>query len=280
MEREEYYVPNRQLKGYNPLTFGEEYCKPQHSFGPGKRTYWLLHYIVSGKGYYTLKKKTYTVTSGQIFVARPGELIFYEADKNDPWHYMWIGFEANTALPSIITKKDIVNANDCEAVFSDILKGRAMKAGQAEYISGKIWELVAKFTEIENPVVLKNEDYAERAKTIIHARYQNGITVAQMAKMLNLERSYFSTVFRKTVGMSPQEYLKNYRLDAAANMISEEGVSVSEAAFSTGYTNIVNFSRMFKRKFGVSPSDYAKSSIEKKIENGTDTDESLDNYFI
>ena len=131
--------------------------------------------------------------------------------------------------------------------------------GQQEYLSAKAWEILAYFFANDKSAVSRIEDYAERAKTCIEADYMNGITVTDIAKRLNLERSYFSTIFKKSVGVSPQQYLGEFRLNKAAKLLISQHMSVSEAAYATGYTDIVNFSRMFKKHFGMSPTEYKKS---------------------
>ena len=265
VERLEIYVANKRLPGLNPLTFGEERCRPLHFYGPGTRPYWLLHYVVSGKGLFVADEKTYKVSASQCFIVKPEEKIFYQADERDPWHYIWIAFSSDIELPSAM-QEDVVSAPGLSTIFLDILNAGNMKNGQAEYLSAKSWEIVSYFSENDKNAVSRIEDYAERAKTCIEADYMNGITVTEIAKLLNLERSYFSTIFKKSVGMPPQQYLNEFRLSKAAKLLIGQHFSVSEAAYATGYTDIVNFSRMFKKHFGMSPSEYKKSESKPVTE--------------
>ena len=258
IERLEIYVANKRLPGLNPITFGEERCQPLHFYGPGTRSYWLLHYVVSGKGVFVADEKTYKVSASQCFIVKPEEKIFYQADENDPWHYIWIAFSSDVELPSQMYE-DVVSAPGLNTIFLDILNAKNMQNGQAEYLSAKAWEIISYFSENDKNAVSRIEDYAERAKTCIEADYMNGITVTEIAKLLNLERSYFSTIFKKSVGIPPQQYLNEFRLNKAAKLLIGQHFSVSEAAYATGYTDIVNFSRMFKKQFGMSPSEYKKS---------------------
>ncbi|MBQ7012241.1 MAG: AraC family transcriptional regulator [Clostridia bacterium] len=259
--RNEYFLINKQLHGFNPLSFGQEHCLPHHFFGPGVRSYWLLHYIVSGNGVFSVRDKTYKLTSGSCFIIRPFEKVFYQADSVHPWHYIWIGFEAPDHIPEQLSG-DVLNIPGMGSIFDSIMEAQDKNEGRNEFLSGKIWELMSLISEANKPKISKNKSFAEQAKTCIQAKYMTGITVAEIAKTLNLERSYFSTVFKNSIGISPQEYLNNFRLEKAADLLVSSNLSVTDIAFSTGYSGVINFSRMFKRRFGTSPTEYREANLK------------------
>ena len=109
----------------------------------------------------------------------------------------------------------------------------------------------------------KSTDPIEKALHCIHAEYMNALTVSELAKRLNLERTYFSSLFKRTLGVSPQQYLLQLRMETAAKLLTEQGERPTTAAISVGYTDLFNFSRMFKRYFGVSPRAYAEEHRDK-----------------
>ena len=104
----------------------------------------------------------------------------------------------------------------------------------------------------------EKSDYIDKALSCIHSEYSNGITVQQIADRLNLDRSYFSTLFSKRVGMPPRDYLRSYRLNKAAELMAVHGEKPTTAAASVGYDDLFHFSKSFKRHFGLSPRAYAK----------------------
>nr|WP_300346814.1 AraC family ligand binding domain-containing protein [uncultured Oscillibacter sp.] len=53
----------------------------------------MVHYILSGKGVYQCRGKTFRLGEGEAFLICPGELIYYEADREEPWIYTWIGMQ-------------------------------------------------------------------------------------------------------------------------------------------------------------------------------------------
>ena len=72
-------------------------CEPSHSFGPAIRPNYLLHFVIKGKGNYYLNDNCYEVKENECFLIRPNELTFYQADKDDPWTYVWVGFDGEMA---------------------------------------------------------------------------------------------------------------------------------------------------------------------------------------
>ena len=74
-------------------TCGYENCAPGHSYGPILRNGYLIHYILGGRGIYKARGKLFRLKEGDAFLICPGELIYYEADQNDPWRYTWIGMQ-------------------------------------------------------------------------------------------------------------------------------------------------------------------------------------------
>ena len=64
---------------------GYEKCESGHSWGPAMRNQYLLHYVISGRGEYTVGGETYCLHPSECFLIRPGERTFYSADREDPW---------------------------------------------------------------------------------------------------------------------------------------------------------------------------------------------------
>ena len=72
-------------------------CQKLHSFGPATRPNYIIHYIVEGKGVYTVGEKNYHLGKGQGFLIEPETMTFYQADRDEPWTYFWIGFSGKRA---------------------------------------------------------------------------------------------------------------------------------------------------------------------------------------
>lgn len=83
-----------EVKEFHLLFCGYAECEPLHSYGPATRPNYIIHYVMGGKGYYRLEEKKYLFQRTDIF-NEPESLTFYQADKEEPWTYLWVGFGGN-----------------------------------------------------------------------------------------------------------------------------------------------------------------------------------------
>ncbi len=88
------YTNNIELSIFN---CGLERCAPGQTWGPGIRDHYLIHLVVSGKGIFEVGGRTWEVAAGDLFFARPSQLIRYTADEQQPWEYSWVGFNGACA---------------------------------------------------------------------------------------------------------------------------------------------------------------------------------------
>lgn len=88
---------------------------------------------------------------------------------------------------------------------------------------------------------------------------EENFSIEGLAYDMAMSRTNFFRKFRALTGVTPNEYLKNYRLDRAAKLI-REGARINEAAESVGFTSSSYFAKCFKARFGVRPKDYAPQS--------------------
>lgn len=253
-------ITDEKYKGINPMHFGFQDCEESHSFGPAVRTYWLIHFVVSGFGYYKIGNREYNLGPGEMFVIPPYVETYYEADSEKPWSYIWVGFTSDSDLP--VELKDTIHCPEALSIFSRMKNCREKSNGRSAFLCARLWELFEILLERTND---NNTDYINLALDCIHSEYMNPLTIEDIAKRLNLDRSYFSTLFKKTVGVSPKQYLLDYRMNMAASLLTDNRKSVSVTATSVGYSDVYTFSKMFKQHFGISPTEYV--SKRKKREN-------------
>ena len=96
----------------------------------------------------------------------------------------------------------------------------------------------------------------QRALEHIYLFYRGNITIQELAEMCQLSTSRFSALFKKTFGMFPHQYIIQYRLEKASELLLNTSDSVSEIADACGFGDPLYFSRIFKKRFGISPTGY------------------------
>ena len=92
----------------------------------------------------------------------------------------------------------------------------------------------------------------------LQENYNQSLDISSIARFAGMGNSTLHHVFEKIVGQSPIQYLKKVRLHQARLMIVSNGLNASEAAYKVGYNNASQFSREFKRQFGLPPSRAAE----------------------
>ncbi len=94
----------------------------------------------------------------------------------------------------------------------------------------------------------------DQVSLYIQEHYTDQLSVRDMAERYGVNENRLFYIFSKYTGAGPGEYLTAYRLNRARDMLITSDANVSEIACSTGYTDPLYFSRMFRKRFGASPS--------------------------
>ncbi|MEM1358568.1 MAG: AraC family transcriptional regulator [Bacteroidota bacterium] len=93
-----------------------------------------------------------------------------------------------------------------------------------------------------------------RLKSIIDHHFNLGLTVEELAELSGLSLSTFYRQFKKEFGKSPHQWLMNRRLQEAYELLKNTDQPVSDIGYETGFKDLAHFSRRFKQKFGLPPS--------------------------
>ncbi len=121
-----------------------------------------------------------------------------------------------------------------------------------------LFELYCRKHSIIQPVTPLIEELLE----YIREHFNEKLSNARLSQHLGFNEHYFIRLFRKQVGMTPHQYLINYRiLEAKMKMMSDS--TLSAIAEETGFPDVKSFSRTFKLKTGLSPSAYRRISEQR-----------------
>ncbi|WP_455542069.1 phosphoenolpyruvate hydrolase family protein [Intestinibacter sp.] len=103
-------------------------------------------------------------------------------------------------------------------------------------------------------------DYTEFIKKYIEEHYMEVIHLGDLALVTHISPSYLSTKFKKNTGMSFTEYLLKYRINKAKELLKNNNFSCKEVALKVGYTDYIQFTKIFKKQTGITPGNYKKNN--------------------
>lgn len=266
--------PNQNFVDLGLFQFGWERCTPAHSFGPAARNHYLFHYILSGTG--TLMAddskgvtQTYSIKSMQGFMIFPNQITTYVADKQLPWEYVWLEFDGLRVKSLLDTiglslDKPVYHARNKslrEDMANEMLYISRHKDESPFHLIGHLYLFLdyllrsAADEQLEHGSKLR-EFYIHEALTYIEHNFQNEITIEDIAGVCGLNRTYFGKIFKEALGKTPQEFLLNYRMLKAAELLKLTSLSIGDVGLAVGYANQMHFSRAFKNNYGISPREW------------------------
>ena len=238
---------NEHLEDLNPVFAGESQLPPGSVNIPVRRTM-LLHYVVSGKGSLYLNGKTYPVHAGQAFIIPADADARYVADMQDPWAYRWIGFtgtlsSAFAELPPVFDAPEDTLCHLCDQRDPDPML--------AYRLSGDLMQLYAAVIHPEK----QQKNHVQKAIDYIELSYMDPLTIADIADFVGLNQFYLSKLFKEKTGHTLQSHILSIRLAEAKRYLTL-GYAVKEVASLCGFKDVANFSKLFKREFGMNPTQW------------------------
>ena len=246
--------------------------EPLHSFGPALKPNFVIHFVLSGKGVFSIGEKNYKLESGSGFLIPPGELAFYQADEQEPWTYIWVGFSGSKAqkyideigLSSRIPIFHSKEHDGLSACVRDMMKHNTYGVVNELRRVGQLYVFLSMITK-ENTLekdIERDNQHVKRAIDFIQSNYHIPIKVTDIADYVCINRSYLYSLFQETMKMSPHQFLSRYRITKSAELLLTSSLSVESISYSVGYKDPFVFAKAFKQITGMSPTMYRKEKKE------------------
>ena len=262
-----YIVKEKELVSLSVYNVGFQKCNSLYQWGPGIRDHYLIHYIISGKGHYTLNGKKHFLSAGDAFLVYPNTEITYQADENDPWEYTWVGFTGSDAAMILRATdfceekpfiRNVPNGDDIKKQLIHIYDARGTEFENALEMTGRLYTTLALFINAASnqPQSNSTNSYVQKGIEYISANYSYPITVEDIASYIGLSRSHLFRSFQSVLGVSPKEYLTDFRIKQACYLLKHSNLSITAIANSIGFNNSLYFSKTFHKIKGTSPKNY------------------------
>lgn len=254
---------NLSLAVYN---VGYQRCPPGHRVGKHPRDHYLVHYVTSGKGIFYSGKEEYHLHEGDMFFIFPGYDVCYEADEATPWNYYWVAFNGTDArrilgCTSFSPEHPVLHLDDADALRSllvNIYRVRGKTPAADTAMTGHLHlflsELISRTGKVQEQD--STQDYLIRAVEYIREHYASDVHVEEIAFKVGVSRSQLYRAFMQEFGISPHQYLKQYRINEACALLRHQDLSIGAVATAVGFTDPLYFSRVFREVKGLPPSRY------------------------
>lgn len=262
--------------GYQSIPSGASYPLSKHPedyfFRP--QTGRILHeyqfiYIIKGHGsFVSAHKKKTPVKAGDVLTLFPGEWHNYYPDKESGWDEYWVGFRSLN-MKKLLEKQffsmenpvlHIGISNSLIGLYEDLLRTannemsgfQIMLAGILQHITSTII-FKHKNQTFSNSYIIEK---LVEARRLMKAHIEEPISPESIATQLGLGYSWFRRMFKDYTGISPAQYQIQLRLIRAKELLTRTQLNISEIAYQLHFENAGQFATFFKKREGITPSEY------------------------
>lgn len=227
---------------------------------------------------YVDKGELHSVVDGVDILLKQGDMVLYGPNQ---WHMQYAD---NGIAPCFITVSFDASGADLTGLYNQsyhapqavlaLLENMLREQKKTDAVSSDIiiaelkLILLYLIRESINPVsgkiqgsntVHNENDIIRRAQQYISQHIRERISVPNVAKHVDVSPSYLTVLFHRSLQISPGEYIRRLKLQESKQMIRENNMNFTEIAAALQYSTVHHFSRQFKEKFGITPTEYAKS---------------------
>lgn len=250
---------------------GHHQCPPGYSYDHKIPNEYHLHFVLNGKGTIEVDQVVYPVEKDDIFIIQKDISFSYQSDMHDPWEYIWVTFDGSQAefyvkhIGLSTHNPVLASASPTKRylpIIQKILDTNELTLANEIKRVGYLYELLGHVIESQNILKSKNnphdypsDTYVEYALQYIKHNYYH-TTVSDIAKYVGINRSYLTSIFKSKLGVSPQAYLINYKLNKAEILITTTNLPIQDISAKVGYNDPPTFSKMFKQIYHLSPKHY------------------------
>lgn len=261
------FLPAKKFSGsidcYN-FVF-ETNLKKHHQ--PFVHFYYRLNIVSKGNALFKSKDKTYHVDMGTVFFTFPDEA--YTLEASDDFSLCYISFggaEAENLLESS-------GVGDGKSVFPDNLQLlnfwmdaiKRFSPTNAHPLTESVLMYTLSFVNEEKQDYMTKENKFEYIMDYISKNYtKSNFSLKNISDIFFYDKKYFSSLFKKKMGVNFTEYLNTLRISNALLLMKESTYSVNELSNMSGFADPFYFSKVFKKATGKSPTTYLKDLKEKK----------------
>lgn len=252
------------------LSGGWESCCPDYEIKRKNFPFLIAEFVVHGTGQLTLNGEEFVLRPGTGFVYGPGFPHLIRTDAAVPMKKYFAVFSGRPAVKLLkechLLPGTVVHVADpvhIQGVFDDLIQyGLSDHSDRNRMCGVALQYLVMKMRDLSIPqgqgVTRAFETY-QRCRKFIEEHYRENRSLKEVATACRVDMAYLCRLFQRFGRQSPFQYLQHLRMNRAVDMLRTSGRMVKEVASELDFSDQYNFSRAFKKFYGVSPAHMVKS---------------------
>jgi len=219
---------------------------------------WLIIYQFQGELICHTNQNTYYGNTNNILIQPKG--CSYRWRCSNTGYFITIRLDSELTWNEILSFP-IINSEKFLAAFQKIERLQtSLEPMHNIKIMQETYHLLQMLTDIEEPQYIHSSKQAQvlPAYKYIVTHYDQEIKNDYLAHLCDLSTAHFRKVFSEVYGTSPISYAQSLRMSKAKELLKSNFSSINDIALSLGYNNIFEFSKMFKKYHGISPTQFVK----------------------
>lgn len=227
---------------------------------------------------YVDQGELHSVVEGQDLLLKQGDLVIYGSNQ---WHmqyadigvaprFVTISFDVGgVELTPLLNRKFTAPQATANLLQSMLREQEHMDSFSTDIIVSQLTLLLLYLlreaqspsgSKVKNANIVQNENEIIRlAQQYVAGHIREKLSVPMVANQVGVSPSYLTVLFHKNLQISPGEYIRRIKLQESKQMIRENNLNFTQIAAILQYSTVHHFSRQFKDKFGITPTEYAKS---------------------
>lgn len=223
-----------------------------------------LYLVTDGGGKITIDKEEIQLLPGHIYCIPPHSII--KSECNDYLDHFYIHFRIlpqNNNLNNYLSFTHEIDATAFDKnLFQMMCDNFPPKDASQDYIIESSCQLLL-VKLLSSAKLLSNTAlrFNNTLKYINEHLYQK-ITLEELSDIASLEKKYFCTLFKNTFGITPLDYVNSQKLKHSMTYLLDDSYTIKEVAYKVLFNDEFYYSRLFKKKFGISPSEFRRQYIK------------------
>ena len=261
---------DRRLRVEGLYTFFYQEKEQGFLFSGESHPMYELTYVDQGSLHSVVEGKETLLKQGDLVIYGPNQWHMQYADIGVAPRFVTISFDLSGADCSALLNRKFVSPQRVTALLQNMLREQEeMDEYSNDIILANLSQLLVYLLreassprdqklQTANSVHSENE-IIRQAQQFISLHIRDKLSVPLVARQVDVSPSYLTALFHKNLQISPGEYIRRAKLQESKQMIRENNLNFTEIAAALQYSTVHHFSRQFKEKFGITPTEYAKS---------------------